>query len=334
MPRRQFALGEISLHQVGPVVRVQGGVPGNRTLERQIAGVVLVHLQGQLALQRHCVEAPRSIERGVDQRLRDTVIDDEVKSNIFECVAQCGAQRGRRPWIATQQWRQIEHRDGFRRIRPYRGNAWCIDIHGYDLLFRARAASFRRCRLEVKGASHSGGCVIGSGDANRCAAAGGQRYRLCLCRRAGGPACIADRRPRRDRCLARGQRRGQDHIGENDCRRAAAAQWLDPVPRNAVGRRTEPRRGAARHHPRARGTPGVSADDGTGKPPARCPCAARSFGNRDVDRARLRDVPPSRRTPPPTGGLDERRRTADAGDRARPDGIAPADHPGRAVPRA
>ena len=50
-------------------------------------------------------------------------------------------------------------------------------------------------------------------------------------------------------------------------------------------------------------------------------------------RAGLRPVPAARRAAQPARRLDERRRAADAGDCARPDGRAHADHPRRAVAR-
>jgi hypothetical protein len=83
MVRRQLALDEERLVEVGLGVLLH-----HRGPERQVADVVLVELERQLALDRQGVERGRHGEQPVDQLLRHAVAADEIEPDVLQGIPQ------------------------------------------------------------------------------------------------------------------------------------------------------------------------------------------------------------------------------------------------------
>ena len=62
------------------------------------------------------MEPPSGVERGVDEGFRNAVVDDEVKADVLERVAQRGAEHLRRARVAPQQRSEVENRNALGRI--------------------------------------------------------------------------------------------------------------------------------------------------------------------------------------------------------------------------
>ena len=111
----EAALGE---HQrvVGRTVAAQEerGVPARlptgelANLHRQVADIVLVHLDGELALRGQRMESGRLRERRIDQRLRDAVAEQVVEADLLERPAQLGAEPFARSGVAGEVRRHVQ----------------------------------------------------------------------------------------------------------------------------------------------------------------------------------------------------------------------------------
>ena len=106
-----------------------------RAAHRQIADQGLVHLDGELVLERLGVEARSLGEGGIDQRLRHAVADDEVEADLLEGAAQLGAEPLQRAGLAGEIGREVENRNLLRGVGTNRRQAWRERLHGTFLLF-------------------------------------------------------------------------------------------------------------------------------------------------------------------------------------------------------
>ncbi|MNT31054.1 hypothetical protein D3C72_1668760 [compost metagenome] len=132
-----------------------------------------------------------------------------------------------------------------------------------------------------------------------------------------GPGCRAGWR----------QRCRQDDDGADDRGRPQASAGPHRVRRHEHRRTRLPRRGRTRHHTGAGGAPGFPANDGRGEPANGCAQSPGLTQLRTQSGAGLCAVPASGATSRPARRRHVRWRTADAGDRARPDGRATSADP-------
>jgi len=104
--------GQVALEEERLIhIRLDRRVGISAARHREIADIVAIAAQDELAIQGLGVEARGLSERGIAQRLRYAVPLDEIKADIFQRVAQLFAQPLARSKLSGKVWRQIQDRN-------------------------------------------------------------------------------------------------------------------------------------------------------------------------------------------------------------------------------
>ena len=104
--QRVVGLAIVAQEERGVLARRPTGELAN--LHRQVADIVLVDLDRELALHGQRMESGRLRERRVDQRLRDAVAEQVVEADLLERPAQLGPEPFTRAGLAGEVGRRVQ----------------------------------------------------------------------------------------------------------------------------------------------------------------------------------------------------------------------------------
>jgi hypothetical protein len=122
---------EEALVEVGPRRLVHGRGALDAFVDGQIADVVLIQLEGQLVLERHCVELGEAA-KAASISARDSVVTVEEPDGLAGVLDLTATPRGHPD--SEERWREVDDRDVARGLLDVLHRQGLQDVHGARVL--------------------------------------------------------------------------------------------------------------------------------------------------------------------------------------------------------